>query len=110
MRLDAPTADPDGWFVALDGTQYVAQSQGSINTESDPVQFITGVTTTRREYRRRGIATALKLHVIQYAQTHGAQEIWTTNDAQNPMYQLNLALGFQPQPAWVRVEKTLDAR
>jgi GNAT superfamily N-acetyltransferase len=106
-RLNAPTVDPDGWFIALDGAQYVAQSSGNINTESDPVQFITGVTTVRREYRRRGIATALKLHSIRYAKAHGVQEIFTTNDSKNPMYQLNLALGFEPQPSWVRVEKTL---
>jgi mycothiol synthase len=67
------------------------------------------VTTTRREYRRRGIATALKVHIIQFAKARGVQEIFTTNDAQNPMYQLNLALGFQPQPSWVRVEKAISA-
>lgn len=107
MRIDAPTFDPDGWSVALDGEQYVGHSQGSINREGDTVQFITGVTATRREYRRRGIATALKIHVIRFAQARGVQEIFTTNDSQNPMYQLNLALGFEPQPSWVRVEKPL---
>ena len=107
-RLEHPNADPDGWFIALDGERYIGQSHGSITTENDPAQFITGVTITRREYRRQGIATALKLHVIRYAKAHGVQEIWTTNDSQNPMYQLNLALGFDPQPSWVRVEKALD--
>lgn len=109
-RMDAPTVDPDGWFIAVDGEQYVAHSCGSINTESDPVQFMTGVTATRREYRRRGLATALKVYVIRFAREHGVQEIFTTNDSKNPMYQLNLALGFQQQPSWVRVEKlfTLD--
>ncbi len=108
MRLEAPTYDPDAWFVALDGARYVGQSQGSINTESDPVQFVTGVTAIRREYRRQGIATALKVHVIRHAQAQGVPEIFTTNDSKNPMYQLNLKLGFQPLPSWVRVEKRLD--
>ena len=107
MRLERPTFDPNGWFVALDGDHYVGQSQGDINAESTPVQFITGVTSVRRTYRRRGIATALKVHVIGYAQTHGVEEIFTTNDSKNPMYLLNLALGFEPQPSWVRVEKSL---
>ena len=107
MRLEGPKFDPDGWFVALDGAHYVGHSQGSINAESEPVQFVTGVTSTRREYRRRGIATALKVHAIRYAKARGVQEIFTTNDSKNPMYQLNLALGFQPQPSWVRVEKSL---
>ena len=48
------------------------------------------------------------MHIVRYAQAHGVPEIWTTNDAQNPMYQLNLALGFQPKPSWVRVEKPLN--
>lgn len=39
---------------------------------------------------------------------HGIARIVTNNDSRNPMYQLNLALGFVPQPAWVRVEKALD--
>ncbi|MBN2305056.1 MAG: GNAT family N-acetyltransferase [Anaerolineae bacterium] len=105
--LEDPNCDLDGWFIALDDGHYVAQSRGSINAESEPVQFTTGVTTTRREYRRRGIATALKVHIIRYAQARGVQEIFTTNDSTNPMYQLNLSLGFEPQPSWVRVEKAL---
>lgn len=48
------------------------------------VQFITAVTATRREYRRQGIATALKIHVIRFALARGVQEIFTTNDSQNP--------------------------
>jgi GNAT superfamily N-acetyltransferase len=107
MRLEGPTFDPDAWFIALDGERYVGQSQGSINREGEPVQFNTGVTTVRRAYRRRGIATALKVRVIRYAQEEGVEEIFTTNDSLNPMYQLNLKLGFQPLPSWVRVEKWL---
>ncbi|HSM55033.1 MAG TPA: GNAT family N-acetyltransferase [Candidatus Sulfomarinibacteraceae bacterium] len=106
-RLEAPTFDPDAWFIALDGDHYVAQSQGNINRDSQPVQFITGVTTVRRPYRRLGIATALKIHAIRFAKQQGVQEIFTTNDSQNPMYQLNLKLGFQPLPSWLRVEKEL---
>jgi GNAT superfamily N-acetyltransferase len=107
MRLEAPTFDAHAWFIALDGPDYVGQSQGSINRDGEPVQFNTGVTTVRRAYRRRGIATALKVHVIRFAQEQGVEEIFTTNDSQNPMYQLNLKLGFEPQSSWVRVEKKL---
>lgn len=106
-RLEAPTFDPDGWFIALDDGTYAAHSQGNINRESQPVQFITGVTTVRREYRRRHIATALKVYAIRYAREQGVHEIFTTNDSKNPMYQLNLKLGFKPMPSWVRVEKKL---
>lgn len=106
-RLQAPHFDADAWFIALDGERYAGHSQGNINREGQPVQFITGVTAVRREYRRRGLATALKVRAIGYAQEQGVPEIFTTNDSQNPMYQLNLKLGFKPLPSWVRVEKRL---
>jgi hypothetical protein len=54
-----------------------------------------------RPYRRRRIATALKLRTIDYAQRRGARTIETSNEEHNPMYQLNLRLGFRPRPAWV---------
>jgi GNAT superfamily N-acetyltransferase len=104
-RLEGPTFDPDGWFVALDGDQYVGECEGSVMLASD--EFQNGVTGVRREYRRRGLATALKVHLITYARQRGVRQIVTNNASHNPMYQLNLQLGFQPQPAWIRVEKTL---
>lgn len=106
-RLAGPTYDPGAWFIALDGETYVGHTKGAINRDSDPLQFDTVVTAVRREYRRGGIATALKVHIIAFAQQEGVQQIVTTNDSQNPMYQLNLKLGFQPLPSWVRVEKRL---
>ncbi len=60
-----------------------------------------------RPYRRRGIATALKLRTIDYAQQHGARSITTGNEENNPMYQINLALGFQPKPAWISYRKQI---
>lgn len=109
-RLVGPKIDPDGWYVAVHDGVYVGQSSGYILPESEPLQFDSSVTSTRRTYRRKGIATALKLHVIRYARAQGVQQILTTNDAHNPMYQLNLSLGFQPMPSWVRVEKALGVR
>ena len=106
-RLAAPSVDPDGWFIAMKDGYFIGHSAGNINRNSPIVQFATNVTAVRREWRRKGIATALKVHIIQYAQAQGVSEIFTSNDAQNPMYQLNLRLGFEPLPSWVRVEKSL---
>jgi GNAT superfamily N-acetyltransferase len=108
-RLAGPTYDPEAWFIALDGEAYVGHTKGDISRDSNPLQFNTGVTTVRRDYRRRGIATALKVHIIEFARQEGVQQIVTTNDSQNPMYRLNLKLGFEPMPSWVRVEKTLKS-
>jgi hypothetical protein len=42
-----------------------------------------------------------------FAQEIGAKFIETNNEEHNPMYQLNLQLGFQPQPADLDMEKVL---
>ena len=58
-------------------------------------------------YRRRGIATALKLRSIEFAKAYGAKELKTDNEENNPMYQLNLSLGFRPKPAFLSYKKSL---
>ena len=59
-----------------------------------------------RAYRRRGIATALKVRTIQYAQTVGAETIVTSNEENNPMNILNRKLGFEPMPAWISYHRS----
>jgi ribosomal protein S18 acetylase RimI-like enzyme len=105
-RLQGPMFDADGWFVALDGDRYVAQSQGYIS-HSSPESFENGITGVLRDYRRRGIATALKVHLMRYAQQRGAHSVVTSNASHNPMFGLNRALGFEPEPAWIVGEKAL---
>ncbi len=76
---------------------------------ANPSKVYVGVTGVARAYRRRGIATVLKLRTIQFAQEVGARWIETENEENNPMYQLNLKLGFRPIPAWLVYEKKLGA-
>ena len=103
--LQSPNAKLDAYNIALDGDQFVGVSNiwGSRGTDT----LFTGLTGIRREYRRKGIATALKVRVIQWAQTHGHPRIKTENEENNPMLQLNYRLGFQPTPAWVSFKKQL---
>jgi hypothetical protein len=42
-----------------------------------------------------------------FAQEIGAKFIETNNEEHNPMYQLNLQLGFQPQSADLDMEKVV---
>ena len=58
-----------------------------------------------RSHRRRGIAKALKVLAIDYAHRQGYQLIKTDNEEHNPMFQINLALGFQPEPAILFFQK-----
>jgi GNAT superfamily N-acetyltransferase len=104
--LSGPNYDVDGWFVALAGGQYVGMSQVSPSKENQE-QMFGGLTGVVRSYRRRGIATALKLRGISYARDIGVKRIVVLNEEHNPMFQLNLQLGFWPKPAWVIYEKVL---
>ena len=51
-----------------------------------------------REFRRKGIATALKIKAIEALLKKGITEIRTDNEENNPMYKINVALGFKPVP------------
>ena len=58
-------------------------------------KLYTGMSGVKREYRRKGIATALKLRSIAFAQTQDTRVLMTSNNSANPMLQLNLKLGFE---------------
>jgi mycothiol synthase len=106
MILQDPELDEEAFFVALaaDGS-YIGMSN-LWRKEPNGKRFGAGLTGVVRMYRRRGIATALKVRTIQYAQSVGAETIVTSNEENNPMYALNLKLGFKPTPAWMSYHKT----
>lgn len=65
-----------------------------------------GLTATRRTHRRRGIAIALKRTQIAWAAANGYRELLTfTQDRNEGMQAINLALGYVPQPAWIRMRR-----
>ena len=93
--LEGPGALPRSWFLAKDGERYVGMTFAS--RESTLVGVLhQDYTGTRREYRGRGIAHALKLLLIRFAQQEGYARIDTSNDSLNqPMWTLNQRLGFR---------------
>lgn len=107
-QLESPNILPEGWFVALNGDQYVGTSRAFRNPAKTD-QLDGSLTGTIRSYRRRGIATALKVHLIRFAQDYGVAVMITVNEEDNPMYALNVALGFEARPVWVCYEKTITA-
>lgn len=98
---------PEGYLIAVDKAsgEYVALST---LWKSDGDYLSTGLTGTRRAYRRKGLALALKLKAVQFAKAYGAKEIRTGNEQNNrPMLAINEALGFVKQPIWADYLKIL---
>jgi GNAT superfamily N-acetyltransferase len=102
--LDSPNFLPEGWFVAVDGDDYVGLTmlwRDSMRGD----KLGTGLTGVVRSHRRRGIATALKATALTFARDRGIVEVDTDNEENNPMLQLNLQLGFRSLPALVELRK-----
>lgn len=110
----SPNFIADGWLIAVDKTQtdddavgpYVGITMLGIKLAT-PEKMGTWITGVTRSYRRRGIALALKVASIEFARRQGVKFIETDNEENNPMYQINMKLGFEPLPAWADYEKTL---
>jgi GNAT superfamily N-acetyltransferase len=102
-----PDYIPGGHFLAVDGNQYVAESN-LFRSQELPDVLYQGITGTRRAYRNRGLALGLKLRTVAYARANGIREIRTWNDTLNaPMLSVNVRMGFVRQPAWISFEKRL---
>jgi hypothetical protein len=96
---------PDSWAIAVDETAgYVGMCVVNVMRKR-PHGLFAGITGVIRSHRRRRNATALKLCSIRYAQENGFTTIYTDNEENNPMLQLNLEIGFKPLPAWTFYEK-----
>ncbi|NDJ78860.1 MAG: GNAT family N-acetyltransferase [Chloroflexi bacterium] len=104
-NLETETLLPDAYLVALDGDDIVGLTQLWADRASD--MLYTGFTGVKRDYRRRGIATALKARAIRFGKQNNNSIIKTDNEEHNPMLGLNIRLGFVEQPAFVEYRKTL---
>lgn len=105
-KLENPAFLMDGYFIAVDGDEYVGMS--NLWTDlANPERLWTGLTGVIRSHRRKSIATALKVRAVEYAKSVGVKTIQTDNEENNPMYDINMQLGYTPLPAWVDYEKSL---
>ncbi|MDQ7843808.1 MAG: GNAT family N-acetyltransferase [Armatimonadota bacterium] len=104
-----PQALLDAFFLVKKGDLYVGESALK-RSESDPGVLWQQLTAVLPEYRGLGIATALKLRTVEYAQVMGYREIRTFNSSRNaPMLAINAKLGFVRQPAWIDFLRVLRA-
>jgi GNAT superfamily N-acetyltransferase len=97
-----------GTLIALDGGQVVGFA-GLVRRAADPHLAEHGFTGVASTHRGRGIATHLKRSQIAWAARSGYRELMTATQAHNaPMRAINDRLGYEAQPAWIRVEAPLE--
>src|SRR5437879_2207970 len=102
-----PYVLPDAYFIARHGELYVGVSDVSL-FEAVPGGLTQGFTGVRREFRRQGIATSLKLRAIEYASLHDYKIIQSLNrPIQSAVLALNQKLGFEVLSTNVTLEKCL---
>jgi RNA polymerase sigma factor (sigma-70 family) len=107
MWMEMPYVLPEAYFIARRGDEYVGVSDVSL-FEAMPGGLTQGFTGVKREYRRRGLATALKLHGIVYAQSRGYKIIQAFNEPQQTAIRaLNEKLGFRVLSENLVLEKCL---
>ncbi len=105
MMVESGKIIPDATIIAFDGDTIAGYtSTGKQGTDRGHT-YMTG---TGRDYRGRGIATALKLAMLAGAKRAGLRAMLTTNDEPNKaMRGINAKLGYVMLPAHIELEKTL---
>ncbi len=104
--LDAPDFYPEGTFFAFHKSEMIGLSQVWKGESSS--DLYTGLTAVKREHRRKGVATALKLKALRLAKNTNAGNIYTDNETNNvEMIAINEKLGFKKEPASIHLIKPL---
>lgn len=102
-----PRLLPAGFCVAVDGDTYVGQSNALASGVATELEY--GYTGVLPAYRNRGIARAMKLHVLRWAETAGYTVARSFSDSDNqPMQRVNQYLGGVVQPTVYWLEKTME--
>ena len=99
----------DAWFVSLDKGEHVGMTELWSN-QADPDLFDIGATGVLRSHRRWGIAAALKLRGIEFAQKRGIRELRTWNASNGgAILEVNRGLGLMRRPTHIGYVKEVRA-
>ncbi len=85
-------------IIAVYKKQYIGSTDIEVYPKADPHKGWTGGLGVLKKFRRKGIATAIKIKAIEKLLKKGVKEIRTDNEENNPMYKINVALGFTSVP------------
>jgi len=94
-------------IVAVKDKKYIGSTNVYLYPKAEPHKGWTSGLGVLREFRRKGIATALKIKAIQSLLQRGVTEVRTDNEENNPMYKINVDLGFTPVPFSLEYMKDL---
>ena len=81
-------------YIVLDGDKWVGLSTYERSLRSND-KICTGLTGVLPEYRRQGICSAVKIHALVDLKKKGFKMVLTGNEENNPMFLINLRLGFK---------------
>ncbi len=83
-------------IVAVKDGEYIGSTDLEVYYKSEPHKAWTNGLGVLKEFRRKRIATALKIKAIDRLLHKGITDVRTDNEENNPMYKINVALGFEP--------------
>ena len=98
--VDRPVIPPDAFILAIAAdTGRVIGYANLMLVPGNPGIAWHGMTGVVRDWRGRGVATALKRATIEWAVARGLDALGTANDTVNaPMRAVNRRLGYRPRP------------
>lgn len=99
-----PNTARDCSFVALAGGAVVGYATLIDNGDGVGLNAMTGVVP---DWRRRGLALALKQATIDAARASGMRQLRTANAMENPMRKLNERLGYRRDVDWLHLKGPL---
>jgi mycothiol synthase len=98
---------PEAMFVALAGGEVIGCA-GLMPDPDEPRRAEHALTAVRRDWRRRGVAAALKRTTLVWAAANGISEVYTWTQRDNDdMRALNAHLGFRTRSESIRMQATL---
>lgn len=103
----------EAYIIALDKEENYVGVTMLMKSGANYDTLYTGLTGVTRPYRRKGIATALKVASLSWAKENVKASsgrppvVLTENEENNPMYVLNQKLGFVKQPSFFFYQKKL---